>query len=167
MNHIIITGTGRSGTTLLMRILTLAGYDTGFTEEQVMSAHRVLGGLECRKKNPAKWPKYVKSPYFCDTLRQYLRGGARIERVVVPIRELARVRRSREKRGIKWGGRIPSANELSRKMYELLHACAEYDVPIVFLPFPQWLDSWVYVANAFGITEVDSLLAAFDRCLSK
>ena len=51
--HIVITGTGRSGTTLLVQFFSALGFDTGYTLEQVKSQvdSRSKSGLESEESN--------------------------------------------------------------------------------------------------------------------
>lgn len=43
--HILIGGTGRAGTTLLVRWFTALGFDTGFTPEEVAGRRSAISGL--------------------------------------------------------------------------------------------------------------------------
>lgn len=114
-HKVIITGTGRAGTTFLVQMLTELGLDTGYTVEESRQNvdRRCHAGLECdlverdRTRNfrdflrqpkhavghllnlarPA--PYIVKSPALCDTLAQLVAGGrVVVDHVYVPIRDL-------------------------------------------------------------------------------
>ena len=88
--HIIISGTGRSGTTFLVELLTHLGLDTGFAVDE----------LEWRKNNGARaglendirqddCPYVVKNPAFCEYAEEILRNkDINVEQVIVPIRDL-------------------------------------------------------------------------------
>ena len=65
--HIVITGTGRAGTSFLVELLTNLGLDTGYRSEELNKFKYSLGraGFEndIRKENN---PYIVKDPVFCD-----------------------------------------------------------------------------------------------------
>lgn len=79
--HILIGGTGRAGTTLLVQYFTVLGFDTGFTETDARTRVNPVShaGLEhSLKRTLAKGkslPYVAKSPYFGANLAQYLEDG--------------------------------------------------------------------------------------------
>lgn len=156
MRHLIITGTGRTASTLLMQILTLSGWNTGYTKEQAEDADVIKGGLEWGDPDPSDWPEVVKSPYFCDILLGYLRNGLEVDRVIVPIRRLEDAAESRIKADRVWLDTKPSIFEntlqkqipdLAIKLHRLLTACALYEVPVRFLFYPTWTESWLTLSK--------------------
>lgn len=95
--HVVITGTGRAGTTFLVELLTYLGLDTGFTADSVAEKKDQHGraGLEhdLRREN---CPYIVKSPWFCDYGEEILhREDLSIEHLFVPIRDLEAAAKSR------------------------------------------------------------------------
>ncbi len=112
---IVITGTGRAGTTLLVAMLTDLGMDTGYRPG--IEAKR-SGGLEGDIERPDA-PRVVKAPTLSLGLREVLdRGNVRVEHVIIPVRDLdiaaaSRVRvagygRNPATRGGLWATRRPS-----------------------------------------------------------
>ncbi len=66
-HHLVITGTGRSGTTFLVELLTYLGLDTGFDPVSVRSGIDPVAhaGLE-RDIRSDDAPYVVKSPWFME-----------------------------------------------------------------------------------------------------
>ena len=96
--HVIITGTGRSGTTFLVQLLTHLGLETGFNSDEVESKNydkNARAGLEHDVRQEHS-PYIVKSPWFCDYAKEVLeRDDIVIEHVFVPIRDLHAAAESR------------------------------------------------------------------------
>jgi len=96
--HVIISGTGRSGTTFLVQLLTRLGLDTGFASEESGQGQffaDARAGLETDVRRDDA-PYVVKSPYFCEYADEVLRRrDIAIEHVLVPIRDLESAAESR------------------------------------------------------------------------
>ena len=88
--HLLITGTGRSGTTFLVQLLTQLGQDTGFTDPWPARYldPQCNAGMEWNLR-AANAPYVVKSPSLCTELETILLGGkVMIEHVLIPVRDL-------------------------------------------------------------------------------
>ena len=151
----IITGTGRAGTTLLVQVLTDVGLDTGFTSD-AEGDPRVHGGLEREITDPGA-PRIVKSPYLSWQLGELVDSGrALVEHVIVPIRDLdvaaaSRVRSTRygtnlQTRGGLFGTATATKQRdvLARFEYELFFTIARLDLPHTLLYFPRLAQDWEY-----------------------
>lgn len=161
--HLIISGTGRAGTTALVQILTHLGLNTGYTPDTCrLIDHNSRAGLE-------KWieadgaPYIVKSPHLCDTLGATLasRPDIRIDAAIVPIRNLTDAAESRIFNARRMPFREPSrvmgglfgttnVDEqeavLTRKLYQLLLVLTEYDIPVLLLHHPRFLEDARYLS---------------------
>lgn len=98
-HHVIITGTGRTGTTFLVELLTNLGLDTGFSTKDIPVKKRkeARAGLEhdLRRRGLA-FPYIVKDPMFCDYAEEIIcRDDISIDHIFVPIRELHAAAESR------------------------------------------------------------------------
>lgn len=162
----VITGTGRSGTTFLVELLTHLGLDTGFTLERLQAKiHKVArAGLEhdIRLEN---CPYIVKAPAFCDYAEEVIRrSDIVIEHVFVPMRDLYSAAESRrfvesntlagasflerlaltETQQELIGGLVGTTSSepgdqeevLLRRIYSLLLAVSGTTVPITFMRYP-------------------------------
>lgn len=155
---IVITGTGRSGTTLLVQLLTELGLDTGYRPGVKVDA-QARAGLERDILSPSA-PRVVKSPGLSTLLRGMLEQDlVEIEHVIVPVRDLdvasaSRVRAAGYGRrpaaaGGLWGARTAARQKerLAESFYELVSTLVDHDVPHTFLAFPRFAQDWEY---AFG-----------------
>ena len=96
-HHVIITGTGRTGTTFLMELLTSLGLDTGFKSENVSSLKDEIAraGLE-KNIGDADCGYIIKNPGFCNHAEEVLsRDDIIIDHVFVPMRDLVAAAESR------------------------------------------------------------------------
>jgi len=173
--HVVITGTGRSGTTFLVELLTHLGLDTGFTLERLQAKiHKVArAGLEhdIRREN---CPYIVKAPAFCEYAEEVIRrSDIAIEHVFVPMRDLYSAAESRrfvenstlsgasflerlalnETQQELIGGLVGTTSTelgaqeeiLLRRIYALLLAISEAAVPVTFIRFPRLVKDCPYL----------------------
>ena len=99
--HIIISGTGRAGTTLLVQLFTHLGFDTGFGRADSLRCIDSLShaGLEHSLRQKLL-PHVIKSPWLVDELPDALaKGTLPISAAIVPIRQLSAAAESRRGSG--------------------------------------------------------------------
>jgi hypothetical protein len=164
-SHILIGGTGRAGTTLLVQWFTVMRFDTGFTVEEALARVDPISnaGLEHSLGRTLevgeRLPHVAKSPWFGPKLGDYIRSGdLRVEAAILPMRDLAEAAESRRQvsrraaaaghdpakhPGGILGGARPGAGQkqerqLARRFYELVHTLVTHDVPTYFLRFPEF-----------------------------
>jgi hypothetical protein len=95
--HVVITGTGRAGTTFLVQLFTNLNLHTGYTRESIQQDfnEHARAGLEndVRKESA---PYIVKSTFFCDYVDEVVRReDIQLEHVFVPVRDLYAAAESR------------------------------------------------------------------------
>ena len=98
-HHVVITGTGRSGTTFLVELLTNLGLDTGFSPENTSQLKDEVAhaGLE-RNIDDKDCPYIIKNPGFCDQAKDVLqRNDIIIDHIYVPMRDLHAAAESRRR----------------------------------------------------------------------
>ncbi len=165
--HVVITGTGRAGTSFLVELLTRLGLPTGFSTDQLHSESHwnevARAGLE-HDIRADDAPYIVKSPWFCDYAEEVLRrDDIVIEHVFVPVRDLyqaAESRRFAERQGVArlplldrikhalwpmafhgglWHTQNPAAQEdvLARQLYKLIFALSDAMIPVTLMRFPR------------------------------
>lgn len=99
-NHVVISGTGRAGTTVLVQLLTKLGLDTGFdadrlSEEDYHATARA--GLETDIRRETNH-YVVKSPQFCDYAGEVFEDPTIIvDHVFIPMRDLDAAAESRRR----------------------------------------------------------------------
>ena len=161
---VIIAGTGRAGTTLLVQILTDLGLDTGFTPDAPID-ERAAAGLELPAAG-ANSPRIVKSPHLSRWLAGLLDDGRiDVEHVVIPIRDLdvaaaSRVRMARYGANLHtWGGLFGTTRATRQREalavieYELLYTIARHDLPHTLLEFPRFAQDWRYAYDKLGFLD--------------
>lgn len=158
--HLVITGTGRAGTTFLVQLLGRLGLDIGFTDPAHEIALHCNAGLEWNLSDPNA-PYVVKNPRLCDELDTALAaGGVAIDHVLIPIRDLhaaAESRRDVVRRvgaapgerviGGVWPGSDAARQEefLALKLYSLMRTISRYDLPHTLLEFPRLVSDGRYL----------------------
>jgi hypothetical protein len=165
-HHLIISGTGRAGTTFLVQLLTELGLDTGFPKPWSGVLAACNAGMEYDLREPDA-PYVVKSPWLCDYLGEVVAGGqVVIDHALVPVRDLyaaAQSRRDVAKRsgptappdqvaGGLWHTQDPDEQEgvLARQLYKLVYALARHDIPTTLLQFPTLVIEADYLYRRIG-----------------
>ena len=151
---ILVTGAGRSGTSLLMAIFTFLGLDTGFDEkefERIQSSHSKAGF----EKHQDPCPYIVKCIWCSEKLDAMVnKHSFRIEHVILPMRKLddsVQSRKRVEDLGEKDGGFDRASNEIEqrqvncRRIYDLVHDLAKNDIPFTLLHFPRLANDAEYL----------------------
>ncbi|MGH7996705.1 MAG: hypothetical protein ACREFX_10175 [Opitutaceae bacterium] len=155
-HKIIIGGTGRAGTTVLVRLLTECGVDTGFTRTSWKREYfeHCQAGLEQDILAPDS-PYVVKSPDLCETLPGILATGTfTIDHAIVPIRDLEAASLSRARigggfagvPGGLWKTDDPARQKaiLAELFHQFMHTLAVHDIPVTLLAFPRFVREEAY-----------------------
>jgi hypothetical protein len=179
---IVITGTGRAGTTVLVRILDALGLDTGIDSGKLLPyMPGVRAGLECRVDDPDA-PTVVKDMTLGFRMREILESDeVSIAHVLIPTRQLdvavaSRVRaadygRLPFRRGALTGTLHATEQEqvLVRMRDEILGALDDYEVPYTTLEFPRFATDAAYarekLAPVVPDASVSDVQSALDRCV--
>jgi hypothetical protein len=184
-HHLIISGTGRSGTTFLVQLLTALGLDTGFQDLHSCVFDNCQAGMEWDILHPQA-PYIIKGPYFCDELDIVLNEhqDIHIDHAIVPVRDLFAAAQSRidvtlrtdprcfsnqEIPGGLWDTDIPDFQEpiLALKLYHLIYTLAKRDIPLTLLSFPRIVHDPQYLFDKLkfplGYSSWPTFKTAFDR----
>jgi hypothetical protein len=161
---VIIAGTGRAGTTLLVQILTDLGLDTGFAPDAPIDT-RAAAGLELPAAGRNS-PRIVKSPHLSRWLAGLLDDGRiEVEHVIIPIRDLdvaaaSRVRMAHYGADLHtWGGLFGTTRATRQREalavieYELLYTIARHDLPHTLLEFPRFAQDWRYAYDKLSFLD--------------
>ena len=172
-SHVVISGTGRAGTSFLVELLTHLGLDTGFTTDEIAKKKSLLAraGLEHDIRRPNA-PFIVKSPWFCDYSEEILRrDDISIKHVFIPMRDLQAAAESRRfvtaqtvaamplldrvryrlfPKGLVggiWQTTDASRQEeaLLEQVYKLMLSLSATTVPVTLLRFPQIVNDPAYL----------------------
>lgn len=181
-HHVIISGTGRAGTTFLVQLLTQLGLDTGFSDPQSHIHPNCNAGMEWDVRR-SDAPYLVKSPWLCDLLEDALRGSdIVIDHALIPIRDLYAAAQSRREvtkntdpdrfapgkvPGGLWHTDEPLAQEavLLHQLYKLLYTLSKHEIPATLLHFPRLVHEpeYLYRSIGFVLNQIDygTFLEAF------
>ncbi len=159
-HYCIISGTGRAGTTLLARVLSRAGLDTGFNSAFDLVDPLSHAGLEL---DPRLKPDcyIVKSPWIATYIEDIVsRDDIVIDHAIICIRDLFEAAESRRRvqslsgqeiaaPGGLWITTDPKKQEavLLDLFYRLIFNLACHDIPITFLHFPRFARDSAYLAE--------------------
>jgi len=182
-NHVIISGTGRSGTTFLVQLFTELGLDTGFTSSDEQINDNCNAGMEWDILQPGA-PYIAKSPWLCETIEDILQNSTiHIEHAIIPVRDLFAAAESRRFVSSKsaqgqtpnivpggvWDTKHPQEQEkvLSQKFYTLLFGLIKNDVPVTFLFFPKLVHQPVYLYSKLWFLLKDISYEIFIRAFKK
>lgn len=148
-HHVVITGTGRAGTTFLIQLMTTLGMPTGFQKRATDIYPHANAGMEWDIRDRHA-PYVVKSPWLCDQLDEVLADhDVAIDHVLVPVRDLFSAAESRravsrasgqyDAPGGLWDTPDPDQQEdvLTAKLYTLMYSLAKHDIPVTLLHFPR------------------------------
>jgi len=176
----VITGTGRAGTTLLVRVFRELGLDTGLDEGKLTPyAPTVRAGLECRVDDPDA-PMVVKDMTLGFRMRAVLESGAvRIGHVVIPTRQpdIAAASRIRAagygrlpfRRGALTGTMRATEQEqvLVRMRAEIVGALTDFGIPYTDIEFPRFATDAAYTHGRLGFLVPGATLDDFDATLER
>lgn len=161
-HHLLISGTGRAGTTFLIQLLGRLGLDIGYADPAGEIAPHCQAGLERELSDPNA-PYVVKNPRLCDELDGLIaRGDITIDHIFIPVRDLysaAESRRDVVRRngaapcdrviGGTWPGTDFHRQEelLALKFFSLMWAVTQHDIPHTLLEFPRLAKDSDYLFN--------------------
>jgi hypothetical protein len=170
--RILITGTGRAGTTFIVRVFTELGLDTGFSQKYLKRVEDNIGKAGLEKSlsldSIEYRPEIVKSPHAVDIIDEALsEGWLKLSLCIIPVRELSaasesRIRVTQRARQLGLpvegapGGLWKTANEneqqaiLAESFYVLVHALVRNEIPILFAEFPRIIEDKDYFLRTFG-----------------
>lgn len=177
---IVITGTGRAGTTLLVQVLDELGLDTGLDDGKLTPyGPSVRAGLECRVDDPDA-PTVVKDMTLGGRMRAVLESGeVRIGHVVIPTRRLdiaaaSRIRaagygRLPFRRGALTGTMRATDQEqvLATMRAEILDTLTEFSVPYTVIEFPRFSTDVAYTYETLGFLAPEATLGDFRVALER
>ena len=178
-HHLIISGTGRAGTTFLVQLLTELGLDTGYSHpDSDINAH-CNAGMEWNIKTPNA-PYIIKSPAMYKTLEELLESGnVVIDHAIIPIRDLfsaaesrRQVQRGKENEKNLPGGLLRTENPadqeavLATQFHLLVNLLVKHDIPIIWLSFPRLVKDPAYLHNKLKPLTPDTDWEAFSQAFN-
>ena len=173
---IIVTGSGKSGTTFFMELLTELGFDTGYEPGKVGNGEWKIFGQAATLEGQ---PRILKTPWLCEApvlLDTRDRWDWHIERVYVLLRDYDEVADSRWNRHhIKYKLPMPEERddlwqrhrmEASRNVGDLMLQVVSEEIPYTFLLFPRIVLDPEYLwfsCELFQTLDYETFKIGFDK----
>lgn len=172
--HVLIAGTGRAGTSFLVRLLTRCGVDTGYRGDE---AYNPLIRAGCERfavvpETVEQWdalPHVVKSPYLSLRIKQVRDLGIPIDAVIVPVRDLGEVLKSRVASRTVWTGGT-TRERMAQALGEVVAGCLASGVRLDLLNFRSMVHPasgdeylWDRLSELFGLTDQVCWAVAHDE----
>ena len=174
MKSIVITSTGRSGTTFLILLYTYLGFKTGFDDRNMKSYiyTNCNSGLE-KRDGDIGILDVVKNPLFLYQMGQLDRE--KISWVIIPVRDFRLSAKSRNYYSTKAGGLIGGAKNVEQQiaiyntyMSRYIQDMVKYDLPTIFLDFDKMVKDSEYLYNKLKVTFTkDISISFFKSCYQK
>jgi hypothetical protein len=149
---IIITGTGRAGTSFLMVLLTRLSLDTGYKPYIEDFNEKIRAGCELKvfssdlkkqRKLLKKAPRILKHPKFSQKLDLLIEKNLiRVDHIIVPIRDIKEASQSRAKNNLPWAikGLETQEQVLTWALGKITETASKHNIPITFLRYPKLLE---------------------------
>ncbi len=173
-HHLLIGGTGRAGTTFLVKYLSACGLDTHLTKNPgSLLDEPARAGLEDVALSNPDSPYVVKSPWLYEWVGRVLADTTVVvDAVLIPMRGIVEAATSRTLNELRaryadealpdemnlwetWGktpggvvyslNPVDQARLLAMGFHELIQALVKKDIPVVLLDFPRFVEDADYL----------------------
>jgi len=155
MDKILITGTGRCGTTFLIKLFSFLNYDTGYNKNNFQN-HIFKNCDSGMEKHYTAQHYIVKSPNYIAEIDKIVKDKRIIlKKVIIPIRDYKVSASSRVKHGHKAGGLWNASDETSQINYYMkiisnyIFYMTKYDVDTIFIDFDRMINDKIYLFIPF------------------
>ena len=157
MEKILITGTGRCGTTFLIKLFSFLDFNTGYDRNNYNLSifSNCNSGMEKKYKDDYH---VLKNPTFIMDIENIVNDTTiKIKNVIIPIRDLNISAKSRVKHGKETGGLWNANDELSQiEFYKKILTnyiviSTKYDINTIFLDFDKMINDKTYLFNKLKI----------------
>ena len=151
MEKVLITGTGRCGTTFLIKLFSFLGFDTGYNRDNynLDISHNCNSGMERNYKDNYY---ILKNPHFLCCMEEIIKDKSiTIKNVIIPIRDLNNSAKSRVKHGNQNGGLWFANDELSQINFykdiltNYIFISTKYDINTIFIDFDRMINDKTYL----------------------
>lgn len=153
MDKILITGTGRCGTTFLITLFSFLNFDTGYNRDNYKK-HIFLHCNAGMEKNYTEKNYILKNPLFLDKIQEIIKDKSiNIKTIIIPIRDLKECAASRLKHGKREGGLVKAKDEETQIKYfqtilsNYLYIMTMYELNTIFINFNQMITNKIYLFN--------------------
>jgi len=151
MEKVLITGTGRCGTTFLIKLFSFLGFNTGYNKDNYESSinPNCNSGMERNYKDNYY---ILKNPRFMSDIETIVKDKSiTIKNIIIPIRDLNNSAKSRVKNGKQNGGLWCANDELSQINFykniltNYILISTKYDINTIFIDFDRMINDKTYL----------------------
>ncbi len=151
MEKILITGTGRCGTTFLIKLFTFLDFSTGFSKENYKKYifENCNSGME---KSIEQNYYIIKNPLFINQIENIITNNNYIvKKVIIPVRDYRLAAQSRAKYDNRTGGFWNATDEQTqidffhKIMSEYLLHMVRYNIDTIFIDFDKMVSDKKYL----------------------
>jgi hypothetical protein len=153
MEKILITGTGRCGTTFLIKLFSFLEFNTGYNRSNYTNFifPNCNSGME-RIYNENYY--ILKNPNFIRNITYILKDpSVIIKKVIIPMRDLRMSAKSRVKHNKLPGGLLDASDEESQIKYynkvlaNYMHIMTKHDIDTILIDFDRMISDKAYLFN--------------------
>ena len=154
MEKILITGTGRCGTTFLIKIFSFLDFDTGFNINNYKKY--IFSNCNSGMEKHYKDKHYIlKNPTFMSEIEKIVKDKETItiKTVIIPLRDLDASAQSRVNHNLKEGGLWNAKDKLSQIKYyqdiisNYIYISTKYDLNTIYIDFDKMIKNKEYLFN--------------------
>lgn len=151
MEKILITGTGRCGTTFLIKLFSFLDFDTGYNRNDYHL--NILSNCNSGMERNYKENYYIlKNPNFLCNMEYIVNDSSiKIKNVIIPIRNLNMSAKSRVKHGNNAGGLWGAKDELGQVNFykniltNYLIVSTKYNINTIYIDFDKMISDKRYL----------------------
>lgn len=151
MSKILIAGTGRCGTTFLIKLFSFLGFDTGYNKENYMSC--IFANCNSGMERLIEENYYIlKNPDFTTQIHEIVKNkNIIIKQVIIPIRNFELSAKSRVSHNNENGGLWYATNEAEQIQFynkiiaEYIFTMTKYEINTLFLDFDKMVSNKKYL----------------------
>ena len=154
MEKILITGTGRCGTTFLITLFSFLGFNTGYDRNNYKNFifSNCNSGME---KDYDEEYYIIKNPEFINNIKNIIEDPKiKIKTIIIPIRDynLSAISRVNNGKGVA-GGLWNADDEATQIQYykniiaEYIYFMTKYDINTIFIDFDKMISDENYLFN--------------------
>lgn len=153
MEKILITGTGRCGTTFLIKLFSFLNFDTGYTKDNYNNFiyKNCNSGME---KSYQDNHYIIKNPTFIADIKKIINDkNIKVKFVIIPLRNLKAAALSRVKNDRGKGGLWNATNLKTQIQYykdiltDYMFIMTKYDINTIFINFEKMITDKQYLYN--------------------
>ena len=151
MEKVLITGTGRCGTTFLIKLFSFLGFNTGYNQDNYKPY--IISNCNSGMERNYKDNYYIlKNPTFMSDIEKIIQDKSiTIKNVIIPIRDLNISAKSRVKHGYDAGGlwcandKLSQINFYKNILTNYIFISTKYDINTIFIDFDRMINDKTYL----------------------